>query len=272
MNQTTTTESLQIDKFTSSEVGAWSNAYLIKGDREAILFDVFMLKADTAKLVEAIKESGRKLTTVFVSHAHPDHFMGLEVVCDAFPGVSALSTANVADDIASDGPWISKILQQKLGKDGPGRFVVPEVMTTRSLVLEGKALEVMEYPECESKHIATLYIPSLKAHLTSDIIYHHAHCYLQERHLESWLKRLDELEVFVTGRVTTLYPGHGEPGDPAELIAGTRAYLMDFAAALPGGSARSLEEAMLAKYPTHHAKQFLSAFSVPAYFPTKTPA
>jgi glyoxylase-like metal-dependent hydrolase (beta-lactamase superfamily II) len=230
-----------------------------------------MLRADTAKLVQAIKDSGRELTTVFVSHAHPDHFMGLEVVCDAFAGVSVLSTANVAGDIASDGPWIIKILQQKLGKDGPGRFVVPEAMTTKSLVLEGKELKVMEYPECESKHIATLYIPSLKAHLTSDIIYHHAHCYLQERHLESWLERLDELELFVAGRVTTLYPGHGEPGDPAELIAGTRAYLKDFAAALPEGSAQSLEQTMLAKYPTHHAKQFLSVFTIPAYFPTKSP-
>jgi len=271
MNQPSTTKSLEIEKFTSSEVGGWSNAYLIKAEREVVLFDVFMLKADAAKLVQAIKESDRKLTAVFVSHAHPDHFMGLEVVCDAFPGVSVLSTGNVAEDIAGDGPWITRILQQKLGKDGPGRFVVPEVMTTRSLVLEGKELEVMEYPECESKHIATLYIPSLKAHLCSDIVYKNAHCYLQEHHLESWLKRLDELEQFVTGRATTLYPGHGEPGDPAELIAGTRAYLKDFAAALPGGSAHSLEETMLAKYPAHHAKQFLSVFGVPAYFPTKTP-
>jgi len=182
-----------------------------------------------------------------------------------------LSTENVAKDIASDGPWIVKILQQKLGKAGPGRFVVPEVMTASRIVLEGKELEVMEYPESESKHIATLYIPSLKAHLTSDIIYHHAHCYLQERHLEAWLKRLGELEQFIPGRVTTLYPGHGEPGNPGELIEGTRAYLQDFAAALPGGSAHTLEETMLAKYPTHHAKQFLSAFSIPAYFPTKTP-
>ena len=271
MNQASTAKSLQIDKFTSSEAGAWSNAYLIKGEREAILFDVFMLKADTAKLVQAIRESGRKLTTVLVSHAHPDHFMGLEVVCDAFPGISVLSTAHVAEDIASDGPWIMRILQQELGKDGPGGFLVPEVMTTRSLVLEGKELEVMEYPECESKHLGTLYVPALKAHLTSDIIYQNAHCYLQERHLESWLKRLDELEHFVTGRVTTLYPGHGEPGSPAELIAGTRAYLKDFAAALPGGSAHSLEQTMLAKYPAHHAQQFLTVFSVPAYFARKAP-
>jgi glyoxylase-like metal-dependent hydrolase (beta-lactamase superfamily II) len=271
MNHASTAKSLEIDKFTSSEAGAWSNAYLIKGEREAILFDVFMLKADTAKLVEAIRDSGRRLTAVFVSHAHPDHFMGLEVVCDVFPGASVLSTENVAQDIASDGPWIIKILQQKLGKDGPSRFVVPDAIGTRSLVLEGKELEVIEYPECESKHIATLHIPSLKAHLTSDIIYHSAHCYLQERHLGSWLKRLDELEQFIPGRVTTLYPGHGEPGNPAELIEGTRTYLKDFAAALSGGSAHSLEETMLAKYPTHHAKQFLSVFSIPAYFPTKAP-
>jgi glyoxylase-like metal-dependent hydrolase (beta-lactamase superfamily II) len=263
---------LSIKKYTSSEMGAWSNAYLVHGSAEALLFDVFMLKADTRKLVEQIRQVGKRLSRVFISHAHPDHFMGLEVLCDAFPGVEVISTADVVKDVLDDSPWIMKVLQQKLGEDGPGRVVVPKAIEGRQLMLEGEEILVDEYDQGESKHIATLYIPGMKALIASDLIYNETHCYLQERHLDAWLTRLDEVERFARKGVLTIYPGHGEPGEPGTLIESTRAYLRDFAAAVRLGNAHALEEEMLKKYPHNHARQFLSVFSVPAYFPTKGPA
>jgi hypothetical protein len=46
--------SLSIQSFTSSEPGAWSNSYLISGDSEAILFDVFMLHSDAKQIADGI--------------------------------------------------------------------------------------------------------------------------------------------------------------------------------------------------------------------------
>ena len=43
---------LSIQSFTSSEPGAWSNSYLISGDSEAILFDVFMLHSDAKQIAK----------------------------------------------------------------------------------------------------------------------------------------------------------------------------------------------------------------------------
>jgi len=61
--------SLSIQSFTSSEPGAWSNSYLITGESEAILFDVFMLHGDAKQITEGISKSGKTLKTVMVSHA-----------------------------------------------------------------------------------------------------------------------------------------------------------------------------------------------------------
>jgi hypothetical protein len=80
-------------------------------------------------------------------------------------------------------------------------------------------------------HIAAVYIPELKALLSADLVYNQAHLYLQEKHLESWLVRLDELEEFTKDRVTTIHPGHGKAAG-LELIEQTRAYLHDFADAV----------------------------------------
>jgi hypothetical protein len=50
-------------------------------------------------------------------------------------------------------------------------------------------------------------------------------------------------------------------------MARTRAYLSDFAEAVGCGDARLAEQKILAKYPDYRVRQFLTAFSIPAYFP-----
>jgi glyoxylase-like metal-dependent hydrolase (beta-lactamase superfamily II)/ketosteroid isomerase-like protein len=261
------TSPLSIQRFTSAEAGAWSNAYLICGSTNAILFDVPMLRSDALRLAEEITRSGKNLNAVFVSHAHPDHFMGLDVITGKFPWARVVATRNVVADIRDDGPWMLSLLQQKLGPEGPGKLVIPEVFSNSVLPLEDSLIEIVEFGTGESRHIATLFIPDLGALLAADLIYHQAHCHLQEKHLDEWLARLDELERFSRGRVTTLYPGHGPAGD-LSLIDHTRTYLRDFRAALEGGaSAKTVEAKMLEKYPLHHARPSLTAFTLPAYFP-----
>jgi glyoxylase-like metal-dependent hydrolase (beta-lactamase superfamily II) len=151
-----------------------------------------------------------------ISHAHPDHFMGLEVITNRFPQAQVMSTANVVGDIQQDGPWMFSLLQSKLGAAGPTRLMVPQVLPEPKLSIEGSALEVMEFGEAESKHTAAVYIPGLKALFSADLVYNQAHLYLQERHLQSWLKRLDELEAFANNKdkIARIYPGHGSAAGP----------------------------------------------------------
>jgi glyoxylase-like metal-dependent hydrolase (beta-lactamase superfamily II) len=119
-------ETLSIQRFTSSDAGAWSNAYLISSRSDAILLDVFMVSNEAAELAQTIEKTGKNLQAVMISHAHPDHFMGLGAILDRFPSVRVLSTANVVADIEQDGPWMFSMLQNKLGPAGPKRLIVPE--------------------------------------------------------------------------------------------------------------------------------------------------
>jgi hypothetical protein len=198
--------SLSIQQFTSSEIGAWSNSYLIGGKSDAILFDVFMLASDAAQIADGIANSGKTLKTVMISHAHPDHFMGLEVITERFPSATVVSTANVVEDISRDGPWMLSLLQGKLGPEGPKRLVVPDILPEPVLDLEGTRLEVVEFGEGESKHNTTLYVPYLRALLSADLVYHDGHLYLQETSPNSQLGRI------TTAGVVTEYPVPSGPG------------------------------------------------------------
>jgi len=109
----------------------------------------------------------------------------------------------------------------------------------------------------------------LKAHIAADLVYHETHCYLTEKRPGAWLDRLDDLEKFCQGKVLTLYPGHGAPREPRAIIDGTRSYLKEFMDALSLADGKAVEERMLKQFPNHHAKQFLTTFTIPAYFPPK---
>ena len=58
--------------------------------------------------------------------------------------------------------------------------------------------------ESESKNIATILTRASRLSWRRDLIYNDTHCYLQERHLDSWQRRLTELERFVASGVTTV--------------------------------------------------------------------
>lgn len=258
---------IHVERFSASEPGAWSNSYLLSDGDEALLFDVFQLRSDAQKLADSVEASERNLVKVWVSHAHPDHFLQLDVIVERFPGIEVITTANVVEDLKADGPWIFDLLKQKLGTEAAQRLVEPTSIEGSSLPLGDSTLEVVEFGVGEAKHHACLHLADRHAFVTSDLIYNGAHLYLQEHNLEGWLARLDEFERFAEERdVQTLYPGHG-PAGGLSLIQGTREYLHAFASAVESGSAEKTRETIRSRFPDYRVEQFLTVFSLPAYFP-----
>ena len=78
-----------------------------------MLYDVFMLRDDAVALAGKIKASGKNLARVFISHAHPDHFMGTEVIVEHFPDAEIISTPATIANIEEDGPWMLELLQAR---------------------------------------------------------------------------------------------------------------------------------------------------------------
>nr|WSZ20266.1 MBL fold metallo-hydrolase [Streptomyces canus] len=67
-------------------------ATLVTGETDALLVDAAFTRADGHRLAAAVLDSGKKLTTVFVSHADPDFYFGAEVIADAFPDATFVAT------------------------------------------------------------------------------------------------------------------------------------------------------------------------------------
>ena len=70
---------------------AWvtNTVTLLYGERDAILVDTFLSVQHSKELVAWIAESGKNLTTIYITHAHGDHFLGLKFLLDRFPNLRA---------------------------------------------------------------------------------------------------------------------------------------------------------------------------------------
>ena len=76
---------------------AWvtNTVTLIYGERDAVLVDTFLSEQHSKELVDWVAESGKNLTTIYVTHGHGDHFFGLKLLLDRFPSARAFATASV---------------------------------------------------------------------------------------------------------------------------------------------------------------------------------
>src|ERR1700692_4154755 len=65
---------------------------LISGQRDAVLVAAFITVDEASALSDCDAASGNKLTTIYATHGHGDHFFGAGTVLKRFPGARLVST------------------------------------------------------------------------------------------------------------------------------------------------------------------------------------
>jgi glyoxylase-like metal-dependent hydrolase (beta-lactamase superfamily II) len=65
---------------------------LIFGEYDAVLVDAMGTVAEAEALADWIALHSRNLETIYITHAHFDHFYGLGILLDRFPGTRAIAT------------------------------------------------------------------------------------------------------------------------------------------------------------------------------------
>ena len=243
---------LAVEVVTASPQGFLVTSALITGEKDAVLIDGQLTLADAHRLVGAILDAKRNLTTVYVTHFHPDHYFGLVVVKQAFPKAKIVAQPATIADIKKS--WQGKVKQwgPMFGANLTTTPLIPSPLTGKSITLEGQTLEIHGPVQSDASTSSYVWIPSIKALITGDITYQGVFPWTAETTPETrkgWLKTLDELAALEPAVVVA---GHKDPKlkDDASGIVATRAYLTDFdAAAAASKSPEELEAKMKAKYP-----------------------
>ena len=204
---------------------------LVMGKKEAILFDAQFTQSDAHRLVAELLESGKNLTTVFVTEGDPDYYFGLNVIQQAFPKVKFLTTTAVAAHIKETVAKKLAVWGPQLGNNGPASTVIPEVLNGDFLELEGQRVEV-RYGVGLKKDSAFIWIPSTKTVLGGVLIFSNLHVWTayanptKEMRMD-WIRSLDKITAL---KPEVVIPGHMQAGSERNIssVIFTREYLATY--------------------------------------------
>src|SRR5262249_18390898 len=103
---------------------------LVHGERDAVLVDTFLTERDSKELSDWIVERGKSLVAIYITHAHGDHYLGLKLVLDRFPGARSFATATVAAAIQNQlqPDFVKTVWEPRFPGQIPSRLAAPEAL------------------------------------------------------------------------------------------------------------------------------------------------
>ena len=215
--------------FFSDESGFEVASLIVTGKTDAVLIDAQWTLSNAHRVVAEILETGKHLKTIYVTHAHPDHYFGLGPIAEAFPEARVIALPSVARTINKQ--FFGKIehWEEVIGViNVPRKAVNIEPLTKNYFELEGHRIEIIPEIMGDLKYNTVVWIPSIKTLYGSDILFNQAHpftCEVTAEERKQWIRDIVRLEAM---GAEVVIPGHQKPGMPFDATSFnfTRDYLV----------------------------------------------
>jgi glyoxylase-like metal-dependent hydrolase (beta-lactamase superfamily II) len=251
-------EALGFDPITST---------LIFGDNDAVLVDAMTTVAEANALADWIALHNRNLETIYITHAHFDHFYGLSILLDRFPSARAIATPKtVAAMQMSLTPAVERLARRMFPGQVATKLVAPEPYDEDTFALEGHELRIIGQGRTDGPDSTSLYVPSIGLIVAGDVVYNQCCMYVGDTTPESrknWIADLDGLAAL---NPTIGVAGHkktGAPDSPAA-IQETKRYLENFDRLQKAATSdQDLFDQMTVLYPDWVANQSWLMFGFP---------
>src|ERR1700682_4944686 len=239
-----------IKVFTSPDDQFWANSVIIEGEHEVMLVDAQLTKNNAEKVLQEIKATKKPLSIIYITHEHADHFLGLEVFKEAYPGVKIIANSAVVDRI-------NQVYQEKIekwqkifGSGATSRVVTISKFDGNFVEFEGSKIEVLKHIRGDTDENTMLWIPGQRILIAGDVLFNNMHVYTAETDSKARANWLDTLRKVRELRPSVVLPGHskvGAPLDASTAVDFTERYLIVFEEELrkakdPGGLIDTMKE------------------------------
>lgn len=224
------------EDFSPDNGGAILNSGFIVAPQGVIVIDTGPSRQYGEQMRTAIAAvTSRPVRQVYITHAHPDHFLGTQAFADA--SVAALPATRRAID--EHGGSINATLYRTLGTWMIGTTATAPTATAIEgpVTVAGRALQLIAGDGHSSADLM-VYDDLSGTLFAGDLVFHQRAPTTPDADIDRWLRTLDRIDTL---DIRVLVPGHGPVAVNREPVAQTRDYLHWLVQRLRGAVQRGLD-------------------------------
>jgi glyoxylase-like metal-dependent hydrolase (beta-lactamase superfamily II) len=202
---------------------------LIAGDDDAVLVDAPFTYEQVRRVGDWVEASGKRLTAIYATHGHGDHWFGTAELLKRFPTAVPYATAGTITLMHHQLDARAHMWDSDFAGLIPPSPILYQPIPVDGLVLEGQRLIAVEVGHTDTDDTTVLHVPSIGLVAAGDAVYNGVHQMLLESSgggLDAWLEALDVIDALNPRAVVAGHKNRELPDDPAT-IDQTRQYLLD---------------------------------------------
>jgi glyoxylase-like metal-dependent hydrolase (beta-lactamase superfamily II) len=206
---------VKIHSYLSPADGLKVNTQMIEGPNAVVIFDGQLLLPYADEAASYVQTLGKPIDRIILSHAHTDHWGGLQVLTERFPDARVFALDGIAEQVRARGPARLDGLRRTYGDRAAKKVIVPtETITEGPQRIGGVTYDFKRFVDAESDLQLAALLPEQKVLMAFDLVFSpNQHAFTGANHFDHWLIVLESLKALQG--YDTIIIGHAAPRSTA---------------------------------------------------------
>jgi hypothetical protein len=202
---------VKIHSYLSPLDGFHVNTQMVEGPTAVVIFDGQLLLPYAGEVASYVQALGKPVDRIILSHAHTDHWAGLQVLTDRFPDAHVFALDGVADQLRAKGQARLDSFRPIYGDRIATKVTVPTETITEGLQrIDGVTYDFKRFVDAEADLQLAALLPEQKVLMAFDLVFSpNEHAFTVVDHFDHWMIVLESLKALQGYDMITI--GHDTP-------------------------------------------------------------
>jgi metallo-beta-lactamase superfamily protein len=202
---------VKIHSYLSPLDGFQVNTQMIEGPTAVVIFDGQLLLPYAKEVASYVQTLGKPVERIVLSHAHTDHWSGLQVLTESFPDARVFALNGIADQLHARGQARLDSFRPIYDDRIATKVTVPtEIIAEGVQQIDGITYDFQRFVDAESDLQLAALLPEQKVLMAFDLVFSpNEHAFTVVDHFDHWMIVLERLKVLQGYDTITI--GHDTP-------------------------------------------------------------